>query len=49
MKWGRLLLCFMSLAVAMVPWVEGNADLFCLFAAGMNAQAFFESIESKGE
>lgn len=49
MKWGSLLLCLMSLGVAMVPWVEGKAVGLCLFVAGMNLQAFFESVESKGE
>lgn len=44
MKWGSLLLCFLCLGVAMVPWVHGDADLICLFAAGMKLQAFFESI-----
>lgn len=44
MKWGRLLLCLMCLGVAMVPWVEGRAVGLALFAAGMNAQAFIESI-----
>jgi hypothetical protein len=48
-RWGSLLLCFMSLGVAMVPWVTGNADLFCLFVAGMNFQAFIESVERKVE
>jgi hypothetical protein len=44
MKWGSLLLCLMCLAVAMVPWVEGTVQGLALFAAGMHANEFFESI-----
>lgn len=43
-RWGSLLLCFTCLGVAMVPWVEDKALGLCLFVAGMNAQAFIESI-----
>jgi hypothetical protein len=43
-KWGSLFLGLSCLAVAMVPWVEGAAEGICLFAAGMNINAFFESI-----
>lgn len=49
MRWGSLLLCLSCLGVAMVPWVEGRAVGLALFVAGMNLQAFFESVESKSE
>lgn len=39
----------MGLGVTMVPWVEGTVEGFLLFFAGMNLQAFFESVESKSE
>lgn len=43
MKWGSLVLCAICIGISAVPWVTGNSDMFCLFMAGMNLQAFIES------